>query len=191
MTVKQKQCLLCYMGTLAPEDIDGLWGGVSAAATKKAQQILGIPDDGVWGPQTDAAIREYIYSGEDINVPITGDWWDEIQYFTEDEPGIACPCGRCGGFPVKPVERLMRNADDARAHFGRPAIPSSTVRCAAHNAELPGSAANSLHMRGKAMDFRILGVTGDELLAYVRTLPDVHEAYKINDSYVHMGVLKY
>ena len=32
MTVKQKQCLLCYMGTLAPEDIDGLWGGVSAAA---------------------------------------------------------------------------------------------------------------------------------------------------------------
>ena len=60
MTIKQKQCLLAYLGTLAPEDIDGLWGGVSAAATAKMQKILGLPEDGVWGPQTDAAIREHI-----------------------------------------------------------------------------------------------------------------------------------
>ena len=85
----------------------------------------------------------------------------------------------------------MRNADAAREHFGKPAIPSSTVRCAAHNAELPGSAANSLHMRGKAMDFAISGISSNTLLAYVKTLPDVDEAYAIDGSYVHMGVLKY
>lgn len=85
----------------------------------------------------------------------------------------------------------MRNADTVRERFGKPMIPTSTVRCAAHNASLKGSAANSLHMRGKAMDFGIPGVSSATLLSYVRTLPEVHEAYAIDDSYVHMGVQKY
>ena len=92
MTIKQKQCLLAYLGTLAPEDIDGLWGGVSAAATNQAQNIICIPADGVWGPQTDAAIREYIFSGKDIKpeeTAPTGDWWDGIRYWTGRSSGAA------------------------------------------------------------------------------------------------------
>lgn len=193
MTIKQKQCLLAYLGYYTG-DIDGLWGDMSRQATGAFQRDYQLTVDGVFGDGTAKRIREVIASGEAPLVSesdTAGTFWDEIKYFNRSDPGIACPCGRCGGFPVEPVERLMRNADAAREHFGRPAIPSSTVRCAAHNAELPGSAANSLHMRGKAMDFAIQGICSATLLAYVKTLPEVDEAYAIDNSYVHMGVQKY
>ena len=78
-----------------------------------------------------------------------------------------------------------------RIHFGNIADVSSGVRCGLRNAELPGSAANSLHLRGKAMDFRIRGISAEDLCAYVRTLPGVEEAYAIDGQFVHMGVEKY
>ena len=41
------------------------------------------------------------------------------------------------------------------------------------------------------MDFAVPGISAKTLLAYVRTLPEVDEAYAIDGSYVHMGVEKY
>lgn len=218
MTVKQRQHLLAYLGYYVG-NVDGDWGTLSKTACTAFQKDFGgIRTDGFGGPETDKALRHAVaydmFKPEPVpEEPVdngmsadnnesnpgnngtttadNGTFWDEIEFFTRNEPGIACPCGRCGGFPVEPVERLMRNADAVRKHFGKPMIPSSTVRCAAHNAELPDSAANSLHMRGKAMDFAIPGVSAAALEAYVRTLPDVHECYQIDGSYVHMGVQKY
>lgn len=193
MTNKQKQCLLVFLG-YDTGGVDGIWGEKSRHATECAQEDLGLTVDGAWGRETETAVLEAVYTYDDVpdnNVVHTGTFWDEIEYFNHDDSGIGCPCGRCGGFPVEPVERLMRNADATRKHFGRPMIPSSTVRCQAHNAELKGSAPNSLHMRGKAMDFAIPGVSAPTILAYIRTLPEVHEAYAIDNSYVHMGVQKY
>lgn len=199
MTNKQKQCLLAYLGYYTGA-IDGIWGAQSRQATLDFQNAFGgIKVDGDPGPETQKAMKHAVaydmFKAEDVPKAdvgnTTGTFWPKIKYFKRSDSGIACPCGRCGGFPVEPVERLMLNADAAREHFGKPAIPSSTVRCAAHNAELPGSAANSLHMRGKAMDFSISGVSSGTLLAYVKTLPDVDEAYAIDGSFVHMGVLKY
>ena len=109
-----------------------------------------------------------------------------VKYFSRSE--FRCPCGRCGGFPVEPEERLVRLADMVRQHFDAPATVSSGVRCQAHNDELPGSVKNSYHVRGKAMDFCVRGVSGATLLAYVRQLPGVHYAYQIDDSFVHMDV---
>ena len=88
---------------------------------------------------------------------------------------------------MEPDEALVKLADRVRAHFDAPATVSSGVRCQAHNDELPNSAPNSYHIRGKAMDFCIQGVPGTKLLAYVRQLP-VHYAYQIDDSFVHMDV---
>ena len=191
MTAKQKQCLLCYMGCLAPEDIDGLWGGVSAAATKKAQNILGIPDDGVWGPQTDAAVREYIYSGEDIEVPATGDWWDAIRYWTREE--FRCRCGEyhtpyCDGFPVEPDRTLVELVDDIRHELGVRCIRSSGIRCEQHNAD-EGGVSNSRHRRGKALDFMADGKTAQEVLALAQRDKRCRYAYIIgNGPYVHVDV---
>lgn len=193
MTDTQKQCLLVFLGY----DTGGIgngWGPKSKNAVECAQEDLGLPETGAWDEVTESRVLKAVYTWDDETAG-TGsgdeDFWEEIEYFTITEPGISCPCGRCGGFPVKPVERLMRNADATRKHFGRPMIPSSTVRCAAHNAELPGSAPNSLHMRGKAMDFAIPGVSANTILNYIRTLPEVDEAYAIDGSYVHMGVQEY
>lgn len=190
MTDKQKQHLLGYLGYYAG-DIDGIYGPQTKAAVERFQKDFGgIVVDGLAGDETDKALRHAVAYGmpekkQDAK-PQAGTFWDEIKYFTREE--FRCPCGKCGGFPVEPDENLVRLADRVREHFGAPATVSSGVRCQAHNDELPGSAKNSYHLRGKAMDFCVQGVSGAKLLAYVKTLP-VHYAYQINGSdFVHMDV---
>ena len=190
MTAKQKQCLLAYLGYYHGA-IDGSIGPQTRAAVLEFQRAEGLTADGSPGPLTQAALLDAVANGrfrEDAKMPeeSTGTWWDEIQYFSREE--FRCPCGRCGGFPVEPDETLVRLADRVREHFGAPANVSSGVRCQAHNDELSGSAKNSYHLRGKAMDFSVRGVSGSKLLAYVKT-QRVHYAYQISGSdYVHMDV---
>lgn len=190
MTLKQKQALLAYLGCY-DGPLDGLWGENSQRATIDFQRAYmeQTDVDGIFGAATEKRILEVIATGEepiDDKMSATADWWKDIRYFTRAE--FRCPCGKCGGFPVEPDENLVRLADKVREHFGAPATVSSGVRCQAHNDELPGSAKNSYHLRGKAMDFCVRGISGAELLAYVKTLP-VHYAYQINGSdFVHMDV---
>ena len=188
MTMTQKQALLAYLGYYSGP-LDGIWGEQSQRATIDFQRSYMDTVDGIFGPETEKRILEVVASGEkpiaDKMSPTAG-WWKYIRYFTRAE--FRCPCGKCGGFPVEPEETLVRLADKVRAHFDAPATVSSGVRCQAHNDELPGSAKNSYHVRGKAMDFCIRGVPGAKLLAYVKTLP-VHYTYQINGSdFVHMDV---
>ena len=191
MTLEQKQCLLRYLGYYTGA-IDGVWGGQSQRATIDFQRSYMEQEDvdGIFGVATERRILEVIATGEEpvVKESLTApaDWWKDIRYFTRAE--FRCPCGKCGGFPVEPEETLVRLADQVRDHFGAPAIVSSGVRCQAHNDELPGSAKNSYHVKGKAMDFCVQGVSGAELLAYVKTLP-IHYAYQISGSdFVHMDV---
>ena len=191
MTIKQKQHLLGYLGYYAGVP-DGIWGRLSGEATRAFQAGYGLEQDGVFGPATEKRIREVIGSGEQPSqqaqtAPETGggeEWWREIRYFTRAE--FRCPCGRCGGFPAEPAEKLVRLADQVREHFGAPALPSSGVRCPEHNKEV-GGVWNSRHLAGKALDFRVQGRSAAEVLAFVKTLP-VHYAYAIDGSYVHMDV---
>ena len=190
MTAKQKQALLSYLGYYDGA-LDGIWGEKSQRATIDFQRgyMAQTDVDGIFGAETEKRILEVVASGEkpkETILPEAADWWKYIRYFTRAE--FRCPCGRCGGFPVEPEEKLVRLADQVREHFGAPATVSSGVRCQAHNDELDGSAKNSYHVKGKAMDFCIRGVPGAKLLAYVKTLP-VHYAYQIgNSDFVHMDV---
>ena len=191
MDTRQIQALLVYLG-YDPGEVDGLPGKNTRRAVLAFQAQEGLAQDGSPGPLTQAALLESVANGrfraEDAQTPEenTGTFWDEIRYFTRAE--FRCPCGRCGGFPVEPDETLVRLADREREHFGAPANVSSGVRCQAHNDELSGSAKNSYHLRGKAMDFAVRGVYGSKLLAYVKT-QRVHYAYQISGSdYVHMDV---
>lgn len=195
MTAKQKQALLAYLGYYSGP-LDGLWGQQSQRATIDFQRAYMDSPDGIFGPETEKRILDVIATGEKPVVKdyfttadktsATAGWWKDIRYFQRSE--FRCPCGKCGGFPAEPSETLVRLADKVRAHFNAPATVSSGVRCQAHNDELPGSAKNSYHVRGKAMDFCVRGVSGATLLAYVKTLP-VHYAYQIgNSDFVHMDV---
>lgn len=199
MTVKQKQCLLCYMDCLEPEEIDGLWGPKSGQATEAMQKKLGIVPDGVWGNQTDAAIRAFISGGEELpdvpetnagNKEDTGTFWDHIRYWTREE--FRCQCGDyhepyCDGYPAEPDQTLVEFLDDIRAHFGRVAHRSSGLRCHQHNRDSKG-VANSKHLTGKAMDFFIEGVSGETVRAFAAADPRCNYTYVIEGQYVHVDV---
>ena len=192
MTAKQKQCLLAYLGYYHGA-IDGAIGPQTRAAVEEFQRAEGLTADGSPGPLTQAALLDAVAAGrcrqtETRDAGTGPEWWKEIRYFQRTEAGIGCPCGRCGGFPAEPSEKLMRLADKVREAAGAPMYPSSTVRCQAHNDELRGSVKNSRHVTGRAMDFCIRGWGADRTLALVRKQPEVRYAYAIDDSYVHMDV---
>ena len=188
MTTKQKQLLLSYMDCIPVEDVDGVWGPQSVSATAKAQRKLGITDDGVWGDQTDAAVREYVYSGAELEEPEqTGTFWDHIRYWSREE--FRCQCGGkyCNGFPAEPNQTLVELVDDIRHKAGRPGIPSSGLRCKTWNA-MQGGVSNSDHMKGKALDFSIEGMSGNELLALAQADSRTRYAYIIDGGWVHVDV---
>ena len=198
MTIKQIQSLLTYLG-YNPGAVDGADGGNTQAAVRRFQAAEGLGVDGIAGKATQAALLVAVAAGR-VYVPpddtsgtagtsggAGGSWWGEIRYFTRSEPYIACPCGRCGGFPVEPAEKLMRLADAVREAAGKPMIPTSTVRCDAHNAEV-GGVWNSRHLLGHAMDFRIPGLSAAEVLSIVRQQKNVVYCYAIDSQHVHMDI---
>lgn len=196
MTIKQVQQLLDYLG-YDPGTIDGVDGRLTQAAVRRFQGAEGLTVDGIAGEQTQIRLKDAVWQdrfAKDEAVPDsgqppdkTGTFWDSIKYFTRDEPYIACPCGRCGGFPVEPAEKLMRLADAVREDAGKPMVPTSTVRCDAHNAEV-GGVATSRHRMGHAMDFVIPGMTANQILTIVRKQKNVVYCYAINERAVHMDI---
>lgn len=194
MTVKQKQCLLCYLGYYNGA-IDGIWGSRSAAATAAFQKDNGLEADGIFGSLTEETILRVVATsgapkdddgGDDEKIAVT--WWDSIEFFKRDE--FKCKCGGiyCKGFPVEPEEKLVRTADRVRKHFAAQAIVTSGVRCEKHNA-IVGGVSGSRHKTGKAMDFCVEGITSAQLLEYVKQQPEIRYAYAIDSNCVHMDVL--
>ena len=192
MTITQKQCLLVYLG-YDTGGVDGIWGDKSRQATKAFQSDYGLDDDGVFGDGTAERIKSVISTGEAPvkNGQTSGeDLWHGIRYWTRDE--FKCRCGEyhapyCDGFPVEPDRTLVELADDVRAHFGRPGHRSSGIRCPWHNRD-SGGVYNSKHLEGKALDFWIDGVSGNQLLSYVQSDPRTNYAYIIEGNIVHMDV---
>lgn len=188
MTIKQKQCLLEYLGYYAPENdnkhnnVDNIWGEKSKAATTAFQRDYGLEADGIFGPLTEAEILDVIATGRKPGVD-----WTKVKYFEREEFECNCEGKYCDGFPVEPSALLVKTADKVREHFGKAAIISSGVRCEQHNKNVDG-VANSRHLFGTAMDFRIRGKKAAEVLEYVQSLPEVRYAYAIDSNYVHMDV---
>ena len=186
MTNLQKQYLLAFLG-YDTGGLDGIWGPKSRQAAVQFQSSYMNRTDGVFDEETENRIRQVIAISEQPAKPA---FWNRIRYFGREEFGCTCGGRGCTGFPAEPAEQLVSNAEAARIHFGAAADVSSGVRCRLRNGELPGSAANSLHLRGKAMDFRVRGISAGTLCDYVKTLPRVDEAYAIDEQFVHMGVEK-
>ena len=188
MTNEQKQHLLACLGYYTGA-ADGIWGEQSREATIALQKAAGLEEDGDFGDKTLAAAldrianKQFAQAGESAPDPAWPFKW------IDRETEMRCRCGGkyCTGFPAEPDHRLMRLADQTRDHFGLPLDVSSGLRCPTWN-RLCNGVWNSLHMEGKALDFRIRGISSEETLEYVQTLPGVNYAYAIDDEYVHMDV---
>lgn len=204
MTIKQKQCLLTFLG-YDTGGIDGIWGPKSRNATESAQEDLGIPADGAWDDQTETAVLEAVYTYDvdapvqEENVPATDDdavntelsrLFEGIRYWSPEE--FRCRCGEyhkpyCNGFPVLPDRTLLELVDDLRHNAGRPGHRSSAIRCHQHNIDSKG-VADSRHKTGKALDFYIEGMSGSKLLAAAKADPRTRYAYIIEGAWVHVDV---
>lgn len=68
MTIKQKQWQLFFLGYYgdSTEDIDGLWGPKSEAATREFQEDVGITVDGIFGEHTETKTKEIIDDIQDV-----------------------------------------------------------------------------------------------------------------------------
>lgn len=172
MTEVQKQCCLAALGYYPHREIDGIWGPKSQAAEASFE----AENPGVSLLSAMSMLEE-------------GDnWWRSVRHFTREE--FRCRCGGkfCNGFPAEPSRTLVELADDIREEFGKPAILSSGLRCREHNAA-SGGVSNSRHMSGKAMDFMVLGITGEQLLRRAQQDSRTRYAYIIdNGPYVHIDV---
>lgn len=193
MTIARAQALLWYLDYYSG-GIDGEWGEKSRTACKLFQRHHGLDDDGICGKNTEAALKKAVAEDDfcvNHSAPASEapPWWAKIRYFTRGD--TACPCKRCGGYPVEATERLMLMADEIREHFNKPMIPSSVVRCQAHNDELSGSAKNSYHTTGNAMDFCIYGVGLSEMALYLESLKNskrIRYWYHMGNGWFHYDV---
>lgn len=193
MTLKQKQALLAYLGYY-DGPLDGLWGEKSQMAVIDFQRsyMAQIDVDGIFGEATEKRILEVIASGEepvDDKMSTTADWWKDIRYFTRAE--FKCKCGGkfCDGYPAEMQEAVVKIADAAREHFGKPAHVISGLRCERWNAH-EGGVANSQHMYGEAIDLRIDGVDSETLRRFVVSCPGHRYSYCINSTNVHFDINK-
>lgn len=192
MTIRQIQNLLQFLGFYDGIP-DSMWGSKSRAATEKFQgKYKGLAVTGTADEQTQKALRDAVAYGmpqyEAESGADSGDFWNDIEYFDREE--FRCKCGGkyCKGFPAEPKETMVRLANGARKHFGRPGYIVSGLRCKTWNA-IQGGVANSQHMHGEACDLQIQGVSGDDLLAYIQAQPGVRCAYKITGTNnVHFDV---
>lgn len=170
MTIKQKQCLLAYLGYYVAE-IDSKWGTLSRVATAAFQKDYGLTADGDFGPLTEKKILAVVAGGvapapKKKEEPTKFDW-DKVPYFQRRE--FACKCGKCGGFPVEPDPELVNILVKIRAYFGKPVHVNSGIRCAAHN-ENVGGATQSQHLKGTAADITVDGVEPSRVATYAETL---------------------
>lgn len=189
MTIIQKQAELYRLGLLPLGGVDGIWGEASRTATAAMQRSLGLEPDGVWGNQTDAAVRKAL----GMDTETTGTWWDDIEFFTQDE--FRCQCGgrHCDGFPVEPQEAMVRACDEIRRRLGVPVqivdAGGSGVRCARHNAAV-GGVANSLHLSGNAADLHS-SASPEQMYAVADDVIGQRGEVGIYSWGVHVGIGKY
>lgn len=194
MTMKRLQMNLKFLGYYSGE-IDGIKGSKTLEAIKKFQSDHNLTVDGIAGQKTIDCIRAIIVDIQtELGVTVDGvagdetitaynnknntDNWDNIEYFKKDE--FTCKCG-CGLNNIN--LKVVKIADEARKHFGKPAIVTSATRCKKHNTEV-GGVANSRHLEGKAIDMYVQGVDGGELLNYLQKLVNAGElryTYRINN----------
>lgn len=187
MTVKQAQCLLLYLG-YSPGWPDGVVGPKTCGAISVFQSDYGLPATGQLDETTGKMLVAAVAgTAAKVEKPKTGSWWDGIKHFKREE--FKCKCGGryCNGYPAEMQQAVVKIADAAREHFGKPAHVISGLRCQKWNA-IQGGVGNSQHMYGEAVDLRVDGVDSETLRQFVASQPGHRYSYRINSTNVHFDI---
>lgn len=181
MTNEQKQHLLAYLG-FYNDKVDGKFGKNSKRATRDFQlENYNLEVDGSCGPATQAQLKAII-GGNAV--------YTELIHVKAEMFKCKCNGKGCNGFPVEIDWRLMRYLDRIIVNCaGADFRISSGVRCKTQNKAVGGDK-NSCHMKGKAVDFAVIGKSGKATLAMVKEIVgnDLHSAYIIENNWIHMCV---
>ena len=95
-----------------------------------------------------------------------------------------CKCGKCD--PILVDEALVTWLQKIRDHFGKSVNINSGYRCAEHNADPKvGGSKSSHHVKGKAADIRVEGVTPQEVAKYAESIGI--KRIGLYDTFVHIG----
>lgn len=190
MTIYQQQCLLAFL-CYSPGPIDGLDGPQTRAAMERFRADYGLGAEGLVGAVAGTVARktntQTSTNVQDSVQGSAGTFWASIKHFKRED--FRCKCGGkyCDGYPAEMCETVVRIADAAREHFGKPAHVISGLRCPQHNAN-EGGVANSQHCSGEAIDLRIDGVDSETLRQFVSQQSGHRYSYRINSTNVHFDV---
>lgn len=101
--------------------------------------------------------------------------------FALDE--FKCKCGKCD--PILVDEKLVTWLQQIRDHFGKAVTINSGYRCEKHNASPQvGGAKGSRHVKGMAADFRVQGITPQEVAKYAESIGIL--GIGLYDNFVHI-----
>ena len=105
--------------------------------------------------------------------------WSKFKNFRKEE--FKCKCVAkglhyCNGYHTGIAYSLVEFMQKVRDHYGKSITISSGLRCSKYNAKIGGSKYSN-HMQGLACDFRFSGMNKNEVLKYLKTLPNYQYAY--------------
>ncbi len=104
------------------------------------------------------------------------------EHFDREE--FTCPCS-CTQDTVDYV--LVKVLEDVREYFNKPIVINSGYRCASHNRDIGGST-NSQHTKGKAADFRVIGIAEEEVVSYLESIYPNEFGIGIYQGRIHLDV---
>lgn len=106
--------------------------------------------------------------------------WSNFKNFRKEE--FICKCVKhgynyCNGYPNGIAYSLVETMQKVRDHFGKSITISSGLRCEKYNKKLKGSSGVSNHLEGCACDFYFSGMNKNEVMKYLKTLPNYKYTY--------------
>lgn len=112
---------------------------------KNFQKYHDLKVDGIIGANTKYEMMFYKY-----------------KHFKKEEFKCGCDGKYCNGYPVKVDELLISQLELLRSKWNKPIHINSAIRCKDWNKEV-GGVSNSQHLKGRAADIRVEGVSPKEV----------------------------
>nr|WP_281269652.1 D-Ala-D-Ala carboxypeptidase family metallohydrolase [Phytoactinopolyspora halophila] len=142
--------------------VDGVFGPETEAAVRRFQSAYGLTVDGIAGPETHGQLN-WLESSDGSTRHFA---WSE--FHSKDGSGFSG--GKVGSSTVQEnVRRLMYKLEAVRRKGGNnPCIINSGFRSVSHNSSV-GGASNSQHMYGIAADIRISNRSVSQVISYSQT----------------------